>query len=80
MSLPRPTSIRHRLLALSAATSLLTLTMAGSLFVINDVTMLRHQMVRDLEVLSVVVGDNCLSALAFDAPETAQKNLSSLRR
>jgi len=80
MSLPRPTSIRHRLLALSAAISVLTLTMAGSLFVINDVAMLRHQMVRDLEVLSVVIGDNCLSALAFDAPETAEKNLSSLRR
>jgi PAS domain S-box-containing protein len=80
MILPRPTSIRHRLLALSAAISVLTLTMAGSLFVINDVAMLRHQMVRDLEVLSIVVGDNCLSALAFDAPETALKNLSSLRR
>ncbi len=74
------TSIRQRLLALSAAISVLTLVIAGTLFVINDVAMLRQQMARDLEVLSVVVGDNSLSALDFDAPETAEKNLASLRR
>ena len=80
MRLPGVTSIRWRLLALSAAISVLTLVIAGTLFVINDVVMLRQQMARDLEVLSVVVGDNSLSALDFDAPETAEKNLASLRR
>ncbi|MGB5736341.1 MAG: histidine kinase dimerization/phospho-acceptor domain-containing protein, partial [Thiohalocapsa sp.] len=80
MRLPGVTSIRQRLLALSAAISVLTLAIAGTLFVINDVAMLRQQMARDLEVLSVVVGDNSLSALDFDAPETAAKNLASLRR
>ena len=80
MRLPGVTSIRRRLLALSAAISVLTLAIAGTLFVINDVAMLRQQMARDLEVLSVVVGDNSLSALDFDAPETAAKNLASLRR
>ncbi len=80
MRLPRPRSIRQRLLLISAAISLLTLTIAGTLFVVNHVQMLRAQMLRDLEVLSVVVGENCLSALVFDAPETAEKNLASLRR
>ncbi|NCC95008.1 MAG: hypothetical protein EOM10_17370, partial [Opitutae bacterium] len=80
MRLLRPTSIRQRLLLISGTISLLTLLIAGSLFVLNDVHMLRGQMVRDLEVLSGVVGDNCLSALVFDAPETAEKNLSTLRR
>jgi len=80
MSLLQPTSIRQRLLRISAAISMLTLSVAGSLFIINDIYMLQGQMVRDLEVLSAVVGENSLSALVFDAPETAEKNLASLRR
>jgi uncharacterized membrane protein affecting hemolysin expression len=80
MRLPRFRSIRQRLLLISAAITLLTLVVAGTAFVVNDLYMLRGHMVRDLEVLSVVVGDNCLSSLVFDAPETAEKNLASLRR
>lgn len=80
MRLMSPTSIRRRLLLISAAITLSSLTLAGILFVANDVHMLRSQMARDLEILSVVVGDNCLSALVFDAPESAEKNLASLRR
>lgn len=80
MSPLRPTSIRRRLLLISTAITMLTLLIAASLFVVNDVRTLRAQMVRDLEVLSEVVGDNCLSALVFDAPGTAEKNLASLRR
>jgi len=80
MSLLQPTSIRQRLLRISAAISMLTLSVAGALFIVNDIYMLQGQMVRDLEVLSAVVGENSLSALVFDAPETAEKNLASLRR
>ena len=80
MRRPRPSSIRWRLFGLAAAISVLTLTIAGTLFIINDLSMLRRQMVRDLEVLAVVIGDNCLAALEFDAPETAEQNLASLRR
>jgi HAMP domain-containing protein len=80
MRLPRLTSIRQHLLLISAAITLLTLVVAGTALVVNDVHMLRSQMVRDLDVLSVAVGDNCLSSLVFDAPETAEKNLASLRR
>jgi signal transduction histidine kinase len=80
MRRPHPTSIRKRLMRIAAAITLLTLGIAGTLFVANDVRMLRGQMVRDLEVLAVVVGENSLSALVFDAPETAAKNLASLRQ
>ncbi len=79
MSLLRPTSLRQRLLLISGAITLLTLAVAGTLFVFHDVRMLRAQMVRDLEVLSVTVGENCIAALVFDAPESAEKNLASLR-
>lgn len=80
MTLPNQTSIRHRLLLISMFVTLLTLSVAVCIFVINDVQTLKRQMVRDLEVLAEVVGENCLSALVFDAPETAEKNLASLRR
>jgi PAS domain S-box-containing protein len=80
VSLLRPTSLRQRLLLIAAALTLLTLAVASTLFVFHDVRMLRGQMVRDLEVLAVAVGDNCLSALVFDAPESAERNLASLQR
>lgn len=77
---PRPSSIRWRLFGLSAVIGVLTLAIAGTLFIVNDLSMLRRQMVRDLEVLAVAIGDNCLAALEFDAPKAAQQNLESLRR
>jgi signal transduction histidine kinase len=80
MRLRRATSIRSRLMRIAAAITLLTLGIVGTLFVVNDVRMLRGQMVRDLEVLSAVVGENSLSALVFNAPETAEKNLRTLRQ
>jgi len=80
VSLLRTTSIRQRLMRIAAAVTVLTLGIVGTLFVVNDVRMLRGQMVRDLGVLSAVVGENSLSALVFDAPQTAEKNLRSLRQ
>ncbi len=75
-----PTSIGASLLRIAAAISQLTLTIASTLFVATDLHLLRGQMMRDLEVLAEAVGGNCLSALVFDPPETAEKNLGSLRR
>jgi len=80
MKLPRLPSIRQRLLLISAAISLSTIIAASTLFVVNDVRLLRSQMVRDMEVLAVVVGNNCISALVFDVPETAEKILGGLRQ
>jgi PAS domain S-box-containing protein len=79
MKRPGRTSIRRRLLWLSTAVSLLTLGVAGGLFLAHDMGMLRQQMVRDLEVLASVIGDGCLGALAFEVPETAEKTLANLR-
>ena len=76
----RFTSIRQRLLLVTVGTTLMTLGIVVTLFAVNDILMFRAQMVRDLKVLSEVVGDNCVSALVFDSPETAEKNLASLRR
>lgn len=80
MRLFHQTSLKQRLLLISTAVTLMTLVIAASVFVSYDVHTLRGQMVRDLEVLSEVVGDNCVSALVFDAPDTAEKILAGLRR
>ena len=80
MRLLRPTSLRQRLLLISTVVTLVTLVIAATLIVIYDMRTLRAQMIRDIQVLSEVVGDNCVSSLVFDDPETAENNLGSLAR
>ena len=80
MRLRRTTSLRRRLLLISTTVTLVTLTIIATVFVFYDVRTLRGQMVRDLGVLAEVVGDNCLSALVFESPETAEERLGSLHR
>jgi signal transduction histidine kinase len=80
MKMPGFSSLRRRLLLISTVQALATLLIAASLFVAYDVHTTRSQMIRDLEVLAAVVGDNCASALVFDVPETAEANLASLNR
>lgn len=76
----QPASLRQRMLLISTLVTLVTLLVTVTLFVVYDMRALRAQMVRDLAVLAEVVGDNCLSALVFDSPETAERNLGTLRR
>ncbi len=77
---PRHRSIRQRLLWISATITLLSLLLAGALLALHGMRTLHDQLARDLDVLADVVGENCTTALLFDAPESAQKHLSSLRR
>ncbi len=73
-------SIRTRLLAAFASLALLTLGLSTLLSALMDVKLFRDHMIRDLEVLAAVVGENCISALVFDDPETAQRHLATLSR
>ena len=45
-----------------------------------DIKLFRDHMTRDLEVLAAVVGENCVSALVFDDPGTAERHLATLER
>ncbi|MCF7982933.1 MAG: hypothetical protein K9L70_00880 [Thiohalocapsa sp.] len=40
--------------------------------------MFRDHMLRELRVLAAVVGENCISALVFDSPESAREKLATL--
>ena len=75
----RRVSIRARLLAAFLLMSLVTLGLSTILSAVMDLRLFRGQMIRDLEVLAAVVGENCVSSLVFDSPETAMRHLSSLR-
>jgi signal transduction histidine kinase len=58
---------------------MLTLSLGSLLWAVIDFTLVREQMLRDLRVLAEVVGENCVSALVFHSPETAERHLASLR-
>jgi signal transduction histidine kinase len=73
-------SIRTRLLTALILVTLLTLGLSSLLSAVLDIKLFRDHMVRDLEVLAAVVGENCVSALVFDDPETAERHLATLER
>jgi len=76
----RPRSIRTRLLLSLMLMTLLTLTIATGLSAVMDLKLFRDHMLRDLQVLAAVVGENCISALVFNSPTSAERNLSTLAR
>lgn len=73
-------SIGSRLLGSLLRITLLTLGLATLLSALIDIKLFRDHMTRDLEVLAAVVGENCVSALVFDDPGTAQRHLATLER
>ena len=48
--------------------TLLTLAIATGLSALMDLRLFRDHMLRDLQVLAAVVGENCVSSLVFDSP------------
>ena len=73
-------SIRTRLLLALMVMTLVTLGLATLLSAVMDLKLLRDHMVRDLQVLAELVGENCVSALVFDDPQTARRQLATLER
>ena len=73
-------SIRTRLLLALMLMTLATLGVAALLSTVMGLTLMRDHMLRDLHVLAEVVGENCVSALVFDDPETARRQLATLER
>jgi signal transduction histidine kinase len=74
----QPRSIRTRLLLALMLMTLLTLTIASGVSALMDLRLFRDHMLRDLQVLAAVVGENCVSALVFNSPESAERNLATL--
>ena len=73
-----PRSLGGRLLQALLAMTLLTLAISTALSAVLDLRLLRENALRDLQVLAAVVGENCISALVFDSPKTAERHLATL--
>jgi len=73
-------SIRTRVMLALMLMTLVPLGLATLLSMVMDLTLMRDHMLRDLQVLAQVVGENCVSALVFDDPETARRQLATLER
>lgn len=76
----RPRSLRTRLFRALMLMTLLTLGLMTLLSAVMDLKLFRDQLLRDLRVLTEVVGENSVSALVFDSPESAADNLATLAR
>jgi signal transduction histidine kinase len=73
-------SIRTRILIALLLISLLSLGLTTLLSTLLDLKIYRDNNLRDIQVLAGVVGDNCVSSLVFDSPDTAQRHLATLQR
>lgn len=73
-----PMSLRSRLLLALMLMTLLTLGVASGLSALLDLRLVRGQIERDLQVLTSVVGQSCVSALVFDSRESAEQRLATL--
>ena len=71
-------SLRGKLTLVNMLTSVAALLLASVTFLVYDVYSFRHQMVRDLETLSQVIGDNCEAPLLFDDASSAGHVLATL--
>ena len=71
-------SIRWKLIVMITLVSGLSLTAATVAFIAFDWISTKQAMVRRLQVVAAVIGDNSVTALAFDDPTAAEETLQAL--
>jgi TMAO reductase system sensor TorS len=71
-------SIRQKLMNIIMLTSMVSLFLASSMFVLFELVALRNSLVRDLKTLADITGANCQAALTFNEPGTAGEMLRLL--
>ena len=74
----RDFSINLKLTLIIMLTSIAGLLLACTTFVIYDHITFRHAMVRDLSILTGIIGDNSASALLFTDQDAAEETLAEL--
>lgn len=73
-------SIRAKLIVILLLLPTLTLTVAGSVFIYNDIKNFKRNMVRDLSILAATVGESARASLIFNDRIRAEAILSSLAK
>src|SRR5882672_5739297 len=72
-------SITRKLVLASIVSKTISLLIVGAVIISFDLMELREKLVRRLSVQTDVVGANCLSALLFSDPKSAETTLSALK-
>jgi len=73
------TSVRSKLILASILSSGTALLVVGAVITSRDLSQLRQALVRRMSVQAEIVGTNCLSALLFNDPRSAEATLGALR-
>ena len=72
-------SIKRKLVLASIVSKTIALLIVGAVITSFDLMELRERLVRRLSVQTDIVGANCLSALLFSDPKSAETTLSALK-
>ena len=79
MARNQPYSISKKLTLMNVLVSAVALLLASGGFCAYDLYSFRAALVRNVSVQAQIIGDNTISALLFNDPQSAEKTLSALR-
>gem|GEM_PF-1182112 len=79
MRVVKDISIKRKLICIIMLTSIVALLSASIAFGVYDMITLRRIMVRDIFMLSQIMGANSTAALAFNDPKAAAENLEAFK-
>jgi signal transduction histidine kinase len=79
MKWPGASTVRGKLLLASILSKAAAFLVAGGIIAGYDMLALRERLVRRLSIQTDIVGANCLSALLFNDPQSAETTLAALR-
>jgi signal transduction histidine kinase/ActR/RegA family two-component response regulator len=75
----RDISIKKKLTFIVMVTSIFSLLLAGGAYITYDIITQREAMVRNVAMLSEIIGANSTADLAFNDQQSAEENLAKLR-
>ena len=78
MNTLRDISIKKKLMFIIMVTSIFSLLLAGAAYVTYDILTLRDAMVRNVAMLSEIIGANSTADLVFNDQKSAEENLAKL--
>ena len=79
MRVVKDISIKRKLICIIMLTSIVALLSASIAFGVYDMITLRRTTVRDISMLSQIMGANSTAALAFNDPKSATENLEAFK-
>jgi PAS domain S-box-containing protein len=79
MSIFSKAPIKNKLIGLTMVTSIISLLMAGTIFMVYDYIILRNNISNKVLILADIIGTNSIVSLEFKDPHSGFKTLNALR-